>query len=228
MLVINTIKHAVGRPRPFLGLSDVHLLVGKGSSGSMPSSHASSWFAAAFLGYVYYRRSWLFLLPLALTIGFSRIYLGVHYPSDVLAGAILGMGYAAVGLITANALWRRVGADWFPGWWAQMPSLLNPVIYPPKSPTPPHQPSTLNPQLSTNSEWLHLGYLVIAVVLLCRLGYLAGGKIELSEDEAYQWVWSKHLALSYYSKPPLIACVQFLGTRLWGDTEFGVRFFFHR
>ncbi len=35
----------------------------------------------------------------------------------------------------------------------------------------------------------------------------------------------KHLALSYYSKPPLIAYTQFLGTTLWGDTEFGVRFF---
>src|SRR5205814_4837931 len=54
---------------------------------------------------------------------------------------------------------------------------------------------------------------------------IAGDEIQLSEDEAYQWTWSKHLALSYYSKPPLIAYTQFLGTRLWGDTEFGVRFF---
>src|SRR6185436_8112729 len=38
-------------------------------------------------------------------------------------------------------------------------------------------------------------------------------------------LWSKHLALSYYSKPPMIACVQFLGTSVWGDTAFGVRFF---
>src|SRR3989442_1085696 len=49
--------------------------------------------------------------------------------------------------------------------------------------------------------------------------------MQLSEDEAYQWVWSKHLALSYYSKPPLIAYIQRAGTWLWGDTEFGVRFF---
>ena len=55
--------------------------------------------------------------------------------------------------------------------------------------------------------------------------YIGSGKIELSEDEAYQWLWSKHPALSYYSKPPLIAYTQFLGTHLWGDTEFGVRFF---
>jgi 4-amino-4-deoxy-L-arabinose transferase-like glycosyltransferase len=75
------------------------------------------------------------------------------------------------------------------------------------------------------SHWLRLGYVFIGAVLLFRLAYLGSGKIELSEDEAYQWVWSKHLALSYYSKPPLIAYIQFLGTSLWGDTEFGVRFF---
>jgi hypothetical protein len=47
----------------------------------------------------------------------------------------------------------------------------------------------------------------------------------LTNDEAYQWIWSKHLALSYYSKPPGIAFIQFAGTSLWGDTQFGVRFF---
>ncbi len=73
--------------------------------------------------------------------------------------------------------------------------------------------------------WLRRGYLLIAVFLLTRLAYLAAGRIELSEDEAYQWVWSKHLALSYYSKPPLIAYLQFLGTSLFGDNEFGIRFF---
>ena len=51
------------------------------------------------------------------------------------------------------------------------------------------------------------------------------GGIELTEDEAYQWLWSKHPALSYYSKPPMIAYAQWLGTHLWGDNEFGVRFF---
>jgi 4-amino-4-deoxy-L-arabinose transferase-like glycosyltransferase len=72
---------------------------------------------------------------------------------------------------------------------------------------------------------MRLGYLFIASILLARLGYIASGEIELSEDEAYQWTWSKHLALSYYSKPPMIAYTQFLGTSLWGDSEFGVRFF---
>src|SRR6185295_10681837 len=46
----------------------------------------------------------------------------------------------------------------------------------------------------------------------------------LSGDEAYQWLWSKHLALSYYSKPAGIALIQWFGTAIGGDTEFGVRF----
>jgi len=74
------------------------------------------------------------------------------------------------------------------------------------------------------AQWLRLGYLAIALLLLIRLFYLASDTIELSQDEAYQWIWSKHLALSYYSKPPMIACLQYLSTHLWGDTAFGIRF----
>ena len=74
-------------------------------------------------------------------------------------------------------------------------------------------------------EWLRLGYILIFVMLIGRWLYLASGAIELSQDEAYQWVWSKHPALSYYSKPPAIALIQFAGTSIFGDTEFGVRFF---
>src|SRR5208283_3066685 len=81
------------------------------------------------------------------------------------------------------------------------------------------------PPCSIDQHWLNLGFVLIALFLLVRLAWLASGKIELTEDEAYQWIWSKHLALSYYSKPLLIACVQFLGTHLWGDNQFGVRFF---
>jgi len=62
-------------------------------------------------------------------------------------------------------------------------------------------------------------------MLIGRWIYLASGAIELSQDEAYQWIWSKHPALSYYSKPPAIAFIQLASTSIFGDTEFGVRFF---
>jgi 4-amino-4-deoxy-L-arabinose transferase-like glycosyltransferase/membrane-associated phospholipid phosphatase len=223
--VINTLKHVIERPRPFGSVTDLNLLVGKGSSSSMPSSHSSSWFAAALIALWYYQKSWRFMYPLAATVAFSRIYVGAHYPSDVIAGAILGTGYAAAGLMGLHFLWQRVGRDWFPIWWQRMPSLLTPEA---RGDARPPETTVADPTGRASvlaSHWLRLGYLFIAVILLVRLGYIASDEIELSEDEAYQWTWSKHLALSYYSKPPMIAYTQALGTWLWGDTEFGVRFF---
>lgn len=216
--VINTIKHAVARPRPYTAVAHTRELVGRGESGSMPSSHTSTWFAATLLAYVFYRRSWRFMLPLAGLVALSRMYVGVHYPSDVLAGAILGAGYGAAGIFAINALWRSWGRAWFPEQWERWPSLLEKPKQPFVAPRPAASTAT------AEIRWMMLGYVLIAVTLIARLLYLAAGKIELSEDEAYQWLWSKHLALSYYSKPPLIALAQFCGTSIWGDTEFGVRF----
>ena len=74
-------------------------------------------------------------------------------------------------------------------------------------------------------KWLWWSYAVLGGLLLYRLAYIASGLIELEQDEALFWLQSKHLALSYYSKPPMTACTQFLGTAIWGDNAFGVRFF---
>ena len=217
-LVCDSIKNAVARPRPFQTLPDVVLRIGKGGSFSLPSSHAANWFAATLVLLVYYRRTVWVMLPLALLVCFSRVYNGVHYPSDVLAGAVLGAGYSAAIILMFDALWQALGPRWFPLWKAQLPSLAQPV-------TIPAQPADDDDAAVRDAQWLRLGWLLTGFLLLVRMAYLASGKIELSEDEAYQWLWSKHLALSYYSKPPLIAYTQFLGTHLWGDNQFGVRFF---
>jgi 4-amino-4-deoxy-L-arabinose transferase-like glycosyltransferase/membrane-associated phospholipid phosphatase len=244
-LICNTIKKAVGRPRPPVTHPEVNLpaskqrqdLVavedkqvdqtakvrrpGKTDYNSMPSSHAANWFAATMIVFVYYRRSIRFMLPLAGLVAFSRVYNGVHYPSDVLAGAILGAGYAVAGLWAINSIWQWAGQKWFPLWWEKLPSLVNPESRAPR-------PASENLELESaavNQHWLRLGYMLIAVLCLARLAYVASGTIELENDEAYQWLWSKHLALSYYSKPPMIAYAQFLSTSIWGDTAFGVRFF---
>jgi membrane-associated phospholipid phosphatase/4-amino-4-deoxy-L-arabinose transferase-like glycosyltransferase len=237
-LITKMLKHAIGRDRPFLALEDVHLLVGKSGSGSMPSGHAANWFAGTMVAFIYYRRSAWIMLPVAVLVSYSRIYNGVHYPSDVLAGAALGAGYAVAALWLFDSIWNWAGQRWFPLWWERVPSIL--AFKPDKSPAEeepmfdsPEPPATRGlapagfraPHVTIDQHWLRLGYVCIAVLLLARLVYIGTRLIQLSEDEAYQWLWSKHLAISYYSKPPLIAYTQFLGTSLWGDTAFGVRFF---
>ncbi len=223
-LVCNTLKHAISRVRPCATLENVRLLVGCGGSGSMPSAHAANWFAVVMVAFLFHRRSWRVTLPLAVMISFSRVYNGVHYPSDVLAGAILGAGTGFAVVFTLNAAWRGGGRKWFPLWHERLPSLV-PGDSTKSGPTGSARSALRAPNSALDQHWLRAGYVLIVGLTLARWIYLASGTIELSEDEAYQWVWSKHLALSYYSKPPLIAVAQFLGTTLWGDTAFGVRFF---
>jgi len=223
-LVCNTVKKAVGRPRPGIALADSRALLHSSASGSMPSGHAANWFAATVVCLVFYRRSWRLLLPAATAVAFSRVYCGVHYPSDVVAGAILGAGYAAAGVWAADGLWRWAGPRWFPLWWRSLPSLVRPEMSA-AGVAGRAAADCGGDRAEADRQWLRLGYLCLGALLLFRLGYIASGRIELSKDEAYQWVWSKHLALSYYSKPPGIALIQWAGTALWGDSELGVRFF---
>lgn len=220
-LIINSIKHAVGRPRPFVTQPGAITRVGRTESFSLPSAHAANMAAAAMVAFLYFRRSWRFMVPLAAAVAFSRVYNGVHYVSDVLIGATLGAGYAAVMVWALDRCWNWAGQKWFPLWWEQMPSLLGTEPHAPQSTIGNRQPAIAS---QLDLHWLRLGYIVIALFFLARLAYIGGSSIELSEDEAYQWQWSKHPALAYYSKPPGIAVAQWVGTHLWGDTAFGVRF----
>jgi membrane-associated phospholipid phosphatase len=222
--VIDLLKDTFARARPFVDLPDARVLVGKGGSGSLPSAHAGNWFLAVGVLWHYYRRSLWVVLPLALLVALSRVYTGVHYPGDVLAGALVGgvIGWGGVWLL--EALWRGFGRRWFPLWWRQLPSLRAPVFHADPLAWQADAPVVREPARVADRQWLRLGYLLLGAMLVFRLGYLASDTIELSEDEAYQWLWSKHPALSYYSKPPMIAYLQWIGTHVWGDTELGVRF----
>ena len=64
----------------------------------------------------------------------------------------------------------------------------------------------------------------LAIAALTLLRFVAAALLPLSADEAYYWLWSRHLAAGYYDHPPAIAFVIRLGTILFGDTPLGVRF----
>lgn len=221
---VDLLKDTLVRPRPFVDLPETRLLLGRGSSFGLPSGHAANWFLGlAVAGWFYPRSRWA-LRPLALAVSYSRVYCGVHYPGDVLAGALLGWGIGRGVIWLADGLWRGVGKRWFPLWWQRLPSLREPSVRAAAASEALEPAAIREAAAAADRHWLRLGYLLVGVLLVFRLGYIAAGVIELSEDEAYQWLWSKHLALSYYSKPPMIAYLQWLGTRIWGDTELGVRF----
>ncbi len=85
------LKPLFHRLRPYKVLDDVHQLVGSGGF-SLPSSHAANIFAMAMVITYIWRRLWIGILVfgIAVVVGFSRVYVGVHYPLDVAAGVIVG------------------------------------------------------------------------------------------------------------------------------------------
>lgn len=97
------LKDLFERTRPFHPLRDTSRLV----SFSFPSNHASNIFAlAVFLSYNYPRTGW-FWFPAAALVGYSRIYVGSHYPFDVLGGALWGTLIGLVG-VTAHRYLMRI------------------------------------------------------------------------------------------------------------------------
>ncbi len=108
------LKYVVAEPRPFLVLSNVHQLVPETEIYSFPSGHTTSSFAVAtVLGLKYslnFKNKKLRLIyPLiafAALIGFSRVYIGVHYPFDVVFGALLGLISAIIVLKFENNIFN--------------------------------------------------------------------------------------------------------------------------
>ena len=84
------LKQIFGRDRPFIRFPDIILLIKKPGSFSFPSGHTMSSFTAATVIYHSSKYAGIPAYLLAVLIGFSRVYLCVHYPSDVLAGAVFG------------------------------------------------------------------------------------------------------------------------------------------
>lgn len=96
-LILSTIvgegilKHLIQRPRPYTDFPSIQMLVGKVTSYSFPSGHATSSFAAAYVLSRYLKKYSPVFWTMAFGITFSRIYLFMHYPTDIIAGIVLGL-----------------------------------------------------------------------------------------------------------------------------------------
>ena len=108
--IVYLLKFIIAEPRPFLTLPNVDLLVYENGSYSFPSGHTASSFAAAVVIGLKYKfnfrgKSYGLIYPLlafAGVVGFSRIYVGVHYPLDVAFGALIGILSALIVLKLEN------------------------------------------------------------------------------------------------------------------------------
>ncbi|MDX5476432.1 MAG: phosphatase PAP2 family protein [Bacillaceae bacterium] len=84
-------KKIYPRRRPYLTLKEIYVTTKQLKDHSFPSGHTTATFSI-ITPFLMYQPSWiLILLPIAILVGVSRIYLGLHYPSDVLAGVLLGV-----------------------------------------------------------------------------------------------------------------------------------------
>lgn len=95
------LKHIVCRPRPFTVNSAIDIIIKAPSGFSFPSSHTATCFAMATAIYLFHKRLGIIAYIYASLVAFSRMYLYVHYPSDVFGGVILGIccGIVATALV---------------------------------------------------------------------------------------------------------------------------------
>ena len=91
---VEAIRFFYYNPRPFLVLENVNQLINHETTGSMPSGHASFYFALATGVCLYNKKAGYIYLILAGLMGFARIFSGVHWPLDIIVEAVLGIGTA--------------------------------------------------------------------------------------------------------------------------------------
>ena len=88
--ITDLVRFFYSRPRPFETM-DIYQLVAHDGGSSFPSGHAAFFFALAAGVFIYYRKWGILFYLFALAMGISRVIAGVHFPSDILGGAVIGI-----------------------------------------------------------------------------------------------------------------------------------------
>ncbi len=91
---VTVFRYLIYSPRPFLVLERVNILMNHAFESSFPSGHTTFYFALATGVYFYNKKAGIILLVLAGLMGLARIFVSVHWPLDIVAGAILGVATA--------------------------------------------------------------------------------------------------------------------------------------
>jgi undecaprenyl-diphosphatase len=98
LVLQHILKKMFHRKRPYVAHDDVLFIMSPPDRFSFPSGHTAGAFVLVFIFHILYPFLFIPMLILASLIAFSRMYLGLHYPSDVLAGILLGFVSAKIGI----------------------------------------------------------------------------------------------------------------------------------
>lgn len=108
LLICNLIlKPAVARIRPYEVMEGIKLLIEKQSDFSFPSGHTTASFEAATVFMLRDKRFGIPALVLAIIIAFSRMYLYVHYPTDIIGGIVIGTLCGVLGYFVVGYIWKK-------------------------------------------------------------------------------------------------------------------------
>jgi membrane-associated phospholipid phosphatase len=112
-IVVELVKALVRRSRPIIGVTQARIVGYQTGGRSFPSGHTSqAFFMATLMAPHFHASDWVVVLlyAIALLVGITRMYVGAHYPRDVLAGAILGSAWGFLGvLVDGYVLMNGVG-----------------------------------------------------------------------------------------------------------------------
>jgi membrane-associated phospholipid phosphatase len=111
-IVVELVKAVVRRSRPFIRVTRARIVGYRAGGRSFPSGHTSqAFFMATLMAGHFHASAWVaFLLyAIALLVGITRMYVGAHYPRDVLAGAILGSAWGLLGVLVDGYVLNIIG-----------------------------------------------------------------------------------------------------------------------